>query len=168
MYKKRIWEILEISKENDKQSKYFDYFISIIILLNVVAIILETEKTLAIYYKAFFKYFELFSIFIFSVEYLLRFWSCVSVEVYKNPVIGRIKYLFSPMAIIDLIAIAPFYMTFFVADARILRLLRLLRLLSITKHFRYSKTFQISALVALVQFDEQSSILIVQVELIRP
>ena len=143
MFKNRIWEILELSKENDKHSKYFDYFISGLILLNVVAIILETEKTLFIDYKAFFIYFELFSIFIFSVEYLLRFWSCVSVEVYKNPVIGRIKYLFSPMAIIDLIAIAPFYMTFFVADARMLRILRLLRLLRITKHFRYSKTFQI-------------------------
>ena len=143
MFKKRIWEILELSKENDKHSKYFDYFISVLILLNVVAIILETEKTLEVDYKAFFKYFELFSIFIFSVEYLLRLWSCVSVKVYKNPLIGRIKYLFSPMAIIDLIAIAPFYMTFFVADARILRLLRLLRLLRITKHFRYSKTFKI-------------------------
>ena len=143
MFKNRIWEILELSKENDKHSKYFDYFISILILLNVVAIILETEKTLGIDYKAFFIYFELFSIFIFSVEYLLRLWSCVSAEVYKNPVIGRIKYLFSPMAIIDLIAIAPFYMTFFVVDTRILRILRLLRLLRITKHFRYSKTFHI-------------------------
>ena len=44
MSKQRIWEILEISKENDKQSKVFDYFISILIGLNVVAIILETEK----------------------------------------------------------------------------------------------------------------------------
>ena len=51
MLKKRIWEILELSKENDKHSKYFDYFISILILLNVVAIILETEKTLVIDYK---------------------------------------------------------------------------------------------------------------------
>ena len=143
MYKKRIWEILEISKENDKQSKYFDYFISILILLNVFAIILETEKTLAIDYEAFFKYFELFSIVIFSVEYLLRLWSCVSVDVYKNSVTGRVKYVVSPMAIIDLIAIAPFYITFFVVDTRILRILRLLRLLRITKHFRYSKTFHI-------------------------
>ena len=55
MFKKRIWEILELSKENDKHSKYFDYFISGLILLNVVAIILETEKTLFIDYKAFFK-----------------------------------------------------------------------------------------------------------------
>ena len=44
MKKQRIWEILEISKENDKHSKVFDYFISILIGLNVVAIILETEK----------------------------------------------------------------------------------------------------------------------------
>ena len=46
MSKQRIWEILEISKENDKQSSVFDYFISILIGLNVVAIILETEKNL--------------------------------------------------------------------------------------------------------------------------
>ena len=46
MGKKRTWEILEISKENDKHSKVFDYFISILIGLNVVAIILETEKNL--------------------------------------------------------------------------------------------------------------------------
>ena len=45
MKKQRIWEILEISKENDQQSKFFDYFISILIGLNVLAIILETEKS---------------------------------------------------------------------------------------------------------------------------
>ena len=45
MKKQRIWEILEISKENDQQSKFFDYFISILIGLNVRAIILETEKS---------------------------------------------------------------------------------------------------------------------------
>ena len=44
MKKQRIWEILEISKEKDQQSKIFDYFISILIGLNVLAIILETEK----------------------------------------------------------------------------------------------------------------------------
>ena len=62
MFKKRIWEILEISKDNDKQSKYFDYFISILILFNVLAIILETEKKLGIEYSVFFYYFELLSV----------------------------------------------------------------------------------------------------------
>ena len=141
MLKKRIWEILELSKENDKHSKYFDYFISILIGLNVVAIILETEKSLYEGYTAYFIYFELFSIAIFSAEYLLRFWCCVSTEAYRDPVSGRIKYLLTPMAIIDLIAIAPFYLTFIVADTRILRILRFLRLFRSAKHFRHSKTF---------------------------
>jgi len=57
MNKQRIWEILEISKENDKHSKVFDYFISILIGLNVVAIILETENKFFGEYESFFRYF---------------------------------------------------------------------------------------------------------------
>jgi len=142
MSKHRIWEILEISKENDKQSKLFDYLISILIGLNVVAIILETEKNFFGEYESFFRYFEIISVLIFSAEYLLRLWSCVADEKYQHPFFGRIRYLFSPMAIIDLIVIAPFYMTFFVTDTRILRILRFLRILRMTKHYKHSKTFQ--------------------------
>ena len=78
--------------------------------------------------------------FIFSIEYLLRLWSCVYVDKYRHPIFGRIKYIFSLMAIIDLIAIAPFYLTFVVTDARIIRILRILRA---TKHSKHTKTFKI-------------------------
>ena len=77
MKKQRIWEILEISKENDQQSKFFDYFISILIGLNVLAIILETEKSFFWEYETFFRYFETVSMVIFTAEYFLRFWSHV-------------------------------------------------------------------------------------------
>ena len=143
MNKQRVWEILEISKENDRKSKTFDYLISILIFLNVIAIILETEKDIFGEYELFFRYFEILSVFIFSIEYLLRLWSCVSIEDYKHPIFGRLKYVFSPMAIIDLIAIAPFYLTFVVTDTRIIRILRFLRILRATKHSRHTKTFQI-------------------------
>ena len=143
MNKNRIWEILEISKENDKTSKIFDYFISILIFLNVVAIILETEEKIFGKYELYFTYFELISVLIFSIEYLLRLWSCVSVDKYRHPIFGRIKYIFSPMAIVDLIAIAPFYLTFVVTDARIIRILRFLRILRATKHSKHTKTFKI-------------------------
>ena len=79
MKKQRIWEILEISKENDQQSKIFDYFISILIGLNVLAIILETEKSFFGEYETFFGYFETVSMVIFTAEYFLRFWSCTAV-----------------------------------------------------------------------------------------
>ena len=143
MIKHRIWEILEISKENDLQSKIFDYFISILIGLNVLAIMLETEQSIFGEYENYFRYFETVSVIIFTIEYFLRIWSCTSVEKYQYPFIGRIRYFFSPMALIDLIAIAPFYLTFIIADARILRILRFLRVLKVTKHFHHSNTFHI-------------------------
>ncbi len=143
MKKKRVWEILEISKEKDQQSKIFDYCISILICLNVIAIILETEKSFFGEYENIFRYFEIVSMIIFTGEYFLRIWSCTSVAEYRNPFIGRIKYFFSPMALIDFIAIVPFYLTFMIADARILRILRFLRVLKVTKHFHHSNTFHI-------------------------
>ncbi len=143
MKKKRLWEILEISKKNDQQSKIFDYLISILIVLNVLAIILETEKSFFGEYETFFGYFETLSMVIFTVEYFMRIWSCTVVEDYKHPFTGRIKYFFSPMALIDFIAIAPFYLTFIITDTRILRILRFLRVLKVTKHFHHSNTFNI-------------------------
>jgi len=143
MNKQRVWEILEISKENDKKSKLFDYFISLLIFLNVLAIILETEKKIFVDYEVFFSYFEFISVFIFTIEYFLRLWSCVSVEKYNHPILGRIKYFFSPMALVDLIAIIPFYLTFVVTDTRIIRILRFLRILRVTKHYKHSKTFKL-------------------------
>ena len=80
MNKKRIWEILEISKEKDKHSKVFDYFISILIALNVLALILETEKNFFGEYVSIFISFEIISVLIFSVEYFLRLWSCTYVR----------------------------------------------------------------------------------------
>ena len=166
MTKKRVWEILELSKENDKPSKYFDYFISSLIALNIVAIVLETEKSFYEEYTTFFFYFELFSIAIFTAEYLLRFWSCVSMEAYRDPVLGRIKYILTPMAIIDLIVIAPFYITLFVADTRILRILRFLRLLRTAKHFRHSSTFEIVILTIEKKKSELISSLILMLSLL--
>ena len=84
MIKQRIWEILEISRENDHKSKIFDIFISVLIGLNIFAIVIETENFLFIKYELFFYYFEIFSIFVFTTEYFLRLWSCIYDERYKH------------------------------------------------------------------------------------
>ena len=107
MLKQRIWEILEIGKGNDQYSKMYDYFISALITLNVVAVIFETEKSLFDSYEVYFLYFELFSISIFSVEYLLRLWSCVSAEAYRDPITGRIRYFFLPWQSLTSLRLPP-------------------------------------------------------------
>ncbi len=119
---------------------YFIKFIYSLILLNVIALILESYKSLNDNYKSWFSAFEIFSVAIFTVEYILRIWvSDRSKEDKKE----RLNFAFSTMGIIDLIAILPFYLPFiFPIDLRIVRILRLFRLLRIFKLARYSKSLK--------------------------
>ncbi|MFH1321274.1 MAG: ion transporter [Bacteroidota bacterium] len=143
--RKNIHHLLVISPDEKRTTgKYLAYFITLLILANIVAVILETVPSLLAKYKYWFDAFELFSITVFSVEYILRLWVCVEDEQYKKHVTGRLKYIVSPMAIIDLLAIAPFYMPFVLTvDLRTLRILRLFRLFRLFKLTRYLRAMHI-------------------------
>ena len=143
-FKRRLFETLEKGEGDDRLSKRFDTFLVIMILLNVVAVILETVQSIYSQIPLVFYYFELFSILIFSFEYLGRLWTCTYFDKYKHPVWGRIKFIFSFAAIIDLLAILPFYLPLFMAlDGRFLRMLRLFRIIRIFKMGRYSTAFNL-------------------------
>jgi voltage-gated potassium channel len=139
--KTRIFGILE---PGDEDSKYFDPFITVLIVLNVAAVVLETVDSLNASYGRLFHAFDIFSVAVFTVEYILRLWSCTENPKFKTPISGRLHYLITPMAIIDLLAILPFYLPFVIPDLRFVRALRLFRLFRILKLARYSdalKTF---------------------------
>ena len=137
--KKRIYEILEKAQKGDTTSLIFDWFIMVLISLNVIAVALATVQSLSSQYLKLFKVFEIVSIIIFTVEYILRLWSCTANENYKHPVFGRLKYLITPFAIVDLLAILPFYLPRLIrVDLRFLRALRLIRLFRVLKMARYS------------------------------
>jgi len=144
MYKRvqaRTYEILEKAVPGDVLSKIFDIFIMSLILLNVCVVIMETVEKYSIPYAKFFYYFELVSVLIFTIEYVLRIWACTVDEKYAHPLIGRIRFALNPLALVDLIAILPFYLPMvFKFDLRFIRALRLLRLLRLLKVGRYSDT----------------------------
>jgi voltage-gated potassium channel len=143
--KARIWEIIEVAKPGDIASRVFDIFILAIIFLNVLAIILETVNSLQVKFSHLFYYFEIFSVAIFTIEYCLRVWSCTSDPKYRNPLTGRLSFIKTPLAIIDLLAILPFYIGIlfpaFGLDLRFIRVVRLMRLFRIAKLGRYSSAF---------------------------
>ena len=141
--KKRIWEIVEAATENDRASKIFDISILTLIFLNVLAVIIGTLPAVNKNAEGFFDWFEFISVIIFSAEYLLRLWSCTVDERFRYPVTGRLRMLASPMAIIDLLAILPFYLPILGVDLRSLRVLRLLRILRIAKVGRYYTSLNI-------------------------
>ncbi|MGK0290146.1 MAG: voltage-gated potassium channel [bacterium] len=119
---------------------YFIKFIYALILLNIIALILESYESVNDKYSSIFNMFEFFSVVIFTIEYFLRIWvSDKSKEDKKE----RLNFAFSTMGIIDLIAILPFYLPFILpVDLRVIRILRLFRLLRIFKLARYSKSLK--------------------------
>lgn len=139
--KQRIGEILEPESKSDFLSRGFNIFIIALIILNVFAVALETIQDVSEMYSGPFKAFEWFSVAIFSIEYVLRVWTCTLNPEYSSPVRGRIRYIFTPAAIIDLMVVVPFYLPiFFNLDLRFLRVLRLFRLFALFKMARYSKS----------------------------
>jgi voltage-gated potassium channel len=117
-------------------SKCINYFLVILIIGNVAAVLLETVNDLYLNYRIWFDYFENTSIVIFSIEYLLRLWSVADRDTTQSAWKTRLNWMKSGEAIIDLMAILPAYLNFFVRiDLRMLRILRLLRLLKLTRYF---------------------------------
>jgi voltage-gated potassium channel len=141
-WKTRLYDILETPGAGPA-GEITDAFLVALIVSNVVMVTLHTVHALAVKYAAFFWYFELFSVIIFSIEYVLRMWICTQNASYRRPFLGRIKYFFSPLAIIDLVAIAPFILPMLIpADLMFMRMLRLMRLLRLLKLGRYSESIK--------------------------
>lgn len=142
--KKKVHGLLHPEIVGDKHwDKIINIFIICVIILNVIAVIMETVKSLHDNYKAFFYYFDLVSVIIFTIEYVLRVWSSNHEEKYKHPVWGRLKYMVSIGALIDLVAILPFFLHVFFAfrlDLREIRMLRLLRVLRLFRLTAYTKS----------------------------
>jgi voltage-gated potassium channel len=111
--------------------------IMLLIVLNILAIVLESIESLCLAYDTLFLGFEAFSVAIFTVEYLLRVWSATESPEYNKPLSGRLRFMLTPMALIDLIAIIPFYLSMFLGfDARFLRVVRLLRIFKLSRHLK--------------------------------
>ncbi len=143
-WRTRLAEILEPGEKSDPLSLGVDGFIITLIALNVGAVILESVDALAAAYSGYFYQFEVFSVAVFTLEYLLRLGVCVELPEYRGPVLGRLRYMVTPLALIDLLAILPFYLHMLIPlDLRFLRMLRLLRFFRLFKMVRYLESMQL-------------------------
>ena len=142
----KVYHIVENPNEDSKIGNIFERFIVILILANVVAIVLESFEEFELEYHIYFRIFEFFSVTIFTIEYSSRVLTVQYRYKDKSYFGALMSYMLSPMAIVDLLAILPFYIplvdTF---DLRFLRLMRLMRLLRVLKLARYSQSHQLVA-----------------------
>ena len=135
----RQWLYLALEEQKGNAwARLINRFLMLLVAVNVVVVAVESEHGIYVAYEPFFWWFEVFSVAIFTLEYVVRAWICVesSQADFQHPLEGRGRYLLSPKALVDLIAILPFYLSFFlgVEDLRVLRSLRLLRLLKLTRY----------------------------------
>ncbi|WP_241478965.1 ion transporter [Psychroserpens jangbogonensis] len=126
MMKEKIKSVVEINENT--LSRYFSFFIQALILISIVTFSVETIPNLKPQTIALLNAIELFSVSVFTLEYLLRIYVADS----------KPKFIFSFFGIIDLLAILPFYLSFGI-DLRSLRALRFLRLFRILKLVRYNR-----------------------------
>ena len=129
-----VMEILDGSP-TQALSKYVEWLITVVVLVNCSAVILDSVPEVHADYKDFFHELEFWSVMFFTLEYALRVWS-LGARYADSAWRGRRGYIFSAFGLVDFFATMPYYMhVFFPAlDLRILRVLRLLRILKLSKY----------------------------------
>jgi voltage-gated potassium channel len=146
-FRRRLWELHELIYDPDDHSAVLDWYdISLtgLIILNILAVVLETVASLGVPFAPYFRAFEVFSVAVFTLEYVARLWACTADSRYAHPIWGRLRYATTFMVLIDLLAFAPFYLPAVLpVDLRFMRGLRLFRLLWVLKLGRYSKSLSL-------------------------
>ena len=136
--RRTVFRLLNPAEGEDRASRVVDMVLVTLIACSVLAVILESIPAVERAWGAVLYWFDVFTISVFWVEYLLRIWS--SVEVFdrgeQQPFASRLLFMVSCHAIIDLLAILPFFLAAFVAiDLRFLRVLRILRIFKLSHYF---------------------------------
>jgi len=142
--RKSLYRILETSAGKRRGVSFiFNLLLISIITLNAIAIVLHTVPEYNQRFVRLFYDFELFSVIFFTIEYILRLWVCVEQDKYRHWFWGRLRYMVSGSALIDFLAIFPFYFSLFATDLAIVRILRLFRIFRLFRISRYSHAFRL-------------------------
>ena len=136
-FKHTLMEIMDGSPKH-AASRWVELAITIVVLVNCSAVILDSVPEIHAVYKDFFHELEFWSVMFFTTEYISRVWSLGAKYATSEGGSwkGRRQYIFSPFGLVDFFATMPYYLHVFfpLLDLRILRVLRLLRILKLSKY----------------------------------
>jgi voltage-gated potassium channel len=152
--KRRTFEIME-GEVPDKYSHFVEIFIALLVVANVIGIILESVPEIHEAFEHEFHLFDMFSVAVFSIEFVMRVWSYGEKYIQSGGTAwdGRKEYVFSFYGIIDFVSTVPFYLQLLFpgADLRVLRMFRLMRIFKLS---RYNSAFE--DMVAAVKAEKDS------------
>lgn len=136
-FRQKVYALVFPSPYGGKLHEYYDFFIVFWVLISVLAVILESVDSIYYNLAVEFVVLDALAVLVFGFEYAFRVYSCVENPRYAHWFAGRFRYARTPVAIIDLLAIVPFFLEVFLhhlVDLRFLRAFRLMRLFKLTRY----------------------------------
>lgn len=133
----RLYGLLEHGPIGDRAGRLTGQFIVALIVLNLVAVVLESVPDYEARFHGLFSIIELFSLVVFTVEYGLRVWVAVEHAPYRHlrKSVARLRFVTSPFGIVDLLAVVPFWLAFAgPADLRVVLIFRFVRFLKLARY----------------------------------
>ena len=135
--RRRVYELLEHGPIGDFRVRLTNWLLILLIVVNLVAVALETVPRLETAYRTEFIAIEIFSLIVFTVEYLLRIWVAVEHAPRRHLSARRARWEFikSPAGLIDLVSVLPFWLAFFTpAEFRVILVFRIVRFLKLARY----------------------------------
>jgi voltage-gated potassium channel Kch len=136
-FRQQVYALLNPTKTSGKLQEIVDTFVVWWVFISVVGVVLESVASIHYVFSVQFIFIDAIAVLIFSLEYLFRLYSCVENPKFQHAISGRINYAKAPIAVIDLLAIVPFFLEGLLhhaLDLRFLRIFRLMRLLKLTRY----------------------------------
>lgn len=143
--REKVWDLVEAHDhdfDGRRELDWLDRLTIALILANVAAIVFRTEPSVIAVAGPFLFWFQWASVVYFTIEYGVRIWACTADSEHPRPIVDRLRFMTSFMGIVDLLAVAPFYLPLLVRDIdpRLIEALMLFRLFWLLKLGRYSNT----------------------------
>ena len=135
--RRRLYEILEHGTIGDRTGLIVGRLIVVLIVTNLVTMTLDSVPTLQAQYGPLFIAIELLSLVVFTVEYGMRVWVAAERAPHRHSSERKARWEFisSPLGVIDLLAVLPFWFAFILpGDLRVLLVFRMVRFLKLARY----------------------------------
>ena len=135
----RLFAVLHAPDPGNRRARWANYFLAALIIANAVSVTLETVPGINRNLAHTLWWFDAVSTGLFIIEYLGRVWTCVEQGRLSRPVVGRLRFMGQPLALLDLVAILTYWTPW---DLRFLRVVRLVRLLKILHLYEFEAALE--------------------------
>ena len=89
--RRKVYEVLETTEKRSKLSSIIDIGLVVLIVVNIMSVVLESVESMNSRFGILFEYIEIFSVAVFTIEYLMRLWVCP-----EDPIEGACLLYTSP------------------------------------------------------------------------